>query len=68
MTHTLHIRRATRVINDPRCYNGAYFDSHLVWSPWELWIKDFFYPTEEAATLAARSFCREDQQVKAVAV
>ncbi len=23
-------------LNDPRCYNGAYFDAEYVWGQWEL--------------------------------
>lgn len=23
-------------LNDPRCYDGAYFDAEFVWGPWEI--------------------------------
>ncbi len=27
-------------LNDPRCYNGAYFDAEYVWGPWETLERD----------------------------
>jgi hypothetical protein len=33
---TVLLRRAKRLhLNDPRCYNGAYYDAEWVWGPWE---------------------------------
>lgn len=68
MTYELHIRRGRLINDDPqrRCYNGAYFASHVEWEPWELWLKDMTYEKLEDAEQAARLFCRDDQQVKAV--
>ena len=67
---TLLIRRGRVVIDDPqrRCYNGAFFKSHIEWEPWELWLKDNFYKTKEDADQAARLFCRENQEVRAMEV
>ena len=66
--YELHIRRGYRVNTDPqsRCYNGCYASSHIEWTPWELWIKDFTFDSFEKAENAAKLFCREDQQLKAV--
>ena len=70
MTYELHIQRGQLVNTDPqkRCYWGAYASSRIDWEPWELWIKDFTFDTLEKAEHAAKLFCREDQQVKAVRV
>jgi hypothetical protein len=35
MTYTLMTRRKYLHLNDPRCYNGAYFDAEFLWGPWE---------------------------------
>jgi hypothetical protein len=70
MSYTLYIRRGTIINTDPqrRCYYGAHASSRTDWSPWELWIKDYFFPTKESADHAASLFCREDQQLKAMEV
>ena len=70
MTYELHIRRGTLVNTDPqrRCYWGAHASSHVDWEPWELWIGDYTFATLEKAEHAAKLFCREDQQVRAVEV
>lgn len=37
MTDMKIMRRKKRLhLNDPRCYNGVYFDAEHVWGPWEL--------------------------------
>lgn len=37
MTHLAVLCRSKRLqLNDPRCYNGAYFDADYVWGPWEV--------------------------------
>jgi hypothetical protein len=66
MTHEVHIRRGRLINTDPqrRCYNGAYFSSHIEWSEWEHWDDA---PSEEAAQLTARLFARDTQQLKVVA-
>ena len=68
--YELHIRRGRLINDDPqrRCYNGAYFASHIEWEPWELWLKNDHYESLEHAERVARLFSREDQQLKAVAV
>jgi hypothetical protein len=68
--YTIHIRRGELINNDPqkRCYNGCYYDAHMKWSDWELWINDYFFPTKESAEYTASLFAREDQQFKAVEV
>lgn len=35
---TINIMRRQRRLhlNDPRCYNGVYFDAEYVWGPWEV--------------------------------
>lgn len=35
MTYTLMTRSKYMHLNDPRCYNGAYFDAEFLWGPWE---------------------------------
>lgn len=70
MKYTLYIRRG-KLVNDDvfrRCYNGCYYKSHIEWSPWELWINDYFFPTKEAAEYNANLFKREDQQFKVVEI
>ena len=68
MSYTLHIRRGVTINDDPlrRCYNGAYFKSHVEWSEWELWIKDYTFETYDKAEHTASLFRREDQQIKVV--
>lgn len=70
MKYTLHIRRGRLINDDPqrRCYNGCFFKSHIEWSDWELWIKDYFFTTKEAAQHAANQFKRENQEFKVVGV
>lgn len=70
MTYELHIRRGQLVNTDPqrRCYNGAHFSYRIDWEPWELWMKNYTFDSLEKAEAAAKLFCREDQQVKAVEV
>jgi hypothetical protein len=66
--YELHIRRGKLINDDPqkRCYDGAYYKSHIEWSPWEKWITGWTFTDKEAAETAAKLFCREDQQIKAV--
>ena len=70
MKYTLYIRRGKVVIDDPqrRCYNGCFYKSHVEWSPWELWIRDYFFDTKEKAEHAASLFRRENQQLKVVGI
>mgnify|MGYP000721130010 CR=1 FL=1 len=66
--YELHIRRGYLVNTDPqrRCYNGCHASSRIEWGSWELWLKDFTFDSLEKAEHAAKLFCRENQQVKAV--
>ena len=68
--YELHIRRATITNTDSqkRCYHGCHASSRIDWTPWELWIKNYTFETLEAAEHAAKLFCRENQEVKAVPV
>lgn len=68
--YTLFIRRGRLVNDDPqrRCYNGAYAKHHMEWSPWELWIKDYFFDSKEKAEHNASLFKRGDLQFKIVEV
>jgi hypothetical protein len=70
MKYTLYIRRGQLINDDPqkRCYNGCYFKSHMEWSDWELWIRDYFFSTKESAEYNASLFVRENQQFKVVEV
>ena len=34
-TYGLMTRAKYLHLNDPRCYNGAYFDAECRWGPWE---------------------------------
>lgn len=70
MKYTLHIRRGRLVNDDPqkRCYNGCYYKSHIEWSPWELWSRDYSFDTKEKAEQTASLFRREDQQIKVVEI
>jgi hypothetical protein len=68
--YELHIRRG-QLINDDfqkRCYDGVYYKSHIEWSPWEKWFKDWPFNDKKKAEEMAKLFCRENQQVKAVKV
>ena len=67
---TLHIRRGVVVNTDPmrRCYNGCHYSSRTDWGPWELWMRDYTFPTREAAEYTAGLFKREDLEFKAVEV
>lgn len=36
MSIRIYMRNKKLKLNDPRCYNGCYFDAVYVWGPWEV--------------------------------